>query len=87
MKETILTNLREQIDQLDRQIVKLLNERAVIAKQIGSSKGSAPVYRPAREAQVMKQVTATSTGVLPDASLTAIYREIIAACRDLQRPG
>jgi chorismate mutase / prephenate dehydratase len=85
MKQT-LTDLRQQIDELDHRIVGLLNERAAIARKVGETKGGVTVYRPAREEHVLQQVSEASTGALPGASLLAIYTEIIAACRNLQKP-
>jgi chorismate mutase/prephenate dehydratase len=81
-----LTNLRDQIDQIDYRIVALLNKRAAVAKRAGIAKRVGSVYHPARETQVIKQITAASAGVLPDGALAAIYGEIIAACRNLQQP-
>ncbi len=81
-----LTHLREQIDGIDRQIVGLLNQRAAIAREVGASKQGQAVYRPAREAEVLQHVLAASDDSLGDEALAAIYREIIAACRNLQQP-
>jgi chorismate mutase/prephenate dehydratase len=79
-----LTELREQIDTIDEKIVKLLDQRAATARRVGELKGGTAIYRPAREAQVLKHVAGASSGAMPTKSLTAIYGEIIAACRSLQ---
>jgi chorismate mutase/prephenate dehydratase len=88
MSTTQLAELREKIDQVDAKIAALLNKRAEVAMQIGGAKakGGSAVYRPAREAEVINNVLAQSDGGLPDESLIAIYREIIAACRNVQHP-
>jgi chorismate mutase/prephenate dehydratase len=88
MNTTQLTELRKEIDRIDAKIVTLLNKRANVAKQIGSAKakGGSALYHPAREAEVLNNVLAQSDGSLPDESLAAIYREIIAACRNVQHP-
>lgn len=81
-----LEQLRTNIDTIDLKIVTLLNERAKTAKLIGSAKTDGIIYKPAREIEVLQNVTQASQKSLPDASLEIIYREIIAACRNLQRP-
>ena len=59
-----LKPLRAQIDEIDAQIVELLNRRAEVVKKVGAVKGStnAPVYRPDREAEVLRKVWAQSKG-------------------------
>lgn len=83
-----LKPLREAIDAVDRRLVELLNERARLASEIGRVKEehNAPVYRPDREAEVLDRVSALSSGPLAAATVRAIYREVIAACRALERP-
>ena len=55
MSDDKLKPLREQIDAIDAQLLKLLNERAKVAQQVGHVKAetNAPVFRPEREAQVL----------------------------------
>jgi|DewCreStandDraft_4_1066084.scaffolds.fasta_scaffold24460_3 chorismate mutase/prephenate dehydratase len=83
-----LKALREAIDAVDRRLVELLNERARLAQQVGQLKRdvNAPVYRPEREAEVLRKVAAINRGPLAEAALTGIYREVISACRALERP-
>lgn len=80
--------LRKRIDELDLELVALLNERAECARRIGLRKdeGDRAVYAPARERQIMQKVTAASRGPLPDSALQAIFREVISACRSMERP-
>jgi chorismate mutase / prephenate dehydratase len=82
-----LTALRRQIDAVDASIVASLNQRAQLALAVGKVKQEtgAPVYRPEREAQVLLKLTEGNGGPLPDAALAAIYREVISACRELER--
>jgi chorismate mutase-like protein len=82
-----LEELREQIDVLDRQLVKLLSERARAAQRIGQLKAatSLPVYEPAREKVIYANVRAANKGPLPDIELTHIYERIIDVMRALQR--
>lgn len=82
-----LTDLRQRIDKLDANIVRLMDERARVAREVGRAKGkNGPIYQPAREAQVLKQIVEASDGSMPVAALQAIYKEIIASCRNIQRP-
>jgi chorismate mutase/prephenate dehydratase len=83
-----LQPLREQIDQLDQQIVRLLNERAAVAIEVGRIKHTdgSPVYVPHRERAVMDKVRRLNEGPLPASALEAIYREIISASIALERP-
>jgi chorismate mutase/prephenate dehydratase len=84
-----LDELRDRINGLDQEIVRLLDERARVSLQVAEEKrtsGDAAVYyRPEREREVLERVAGLSTGVLPTESLRAIYREIISASRELQR--
>jgi len=79
--------LREAIDAIDRQVVALLGQRAVLAQRIGELKhaGEEPVYRPEREAEVLRKVASANAGPLPDAALAAVFREVMSACRALER--
>jgi chorismate mutase/prephenate dehydratase len=78
--------LRSAIDEVDRRLVQLLNERARLAQRVGSVKQAegTPVYRPEREAEVLRNVAAANPGPLPDEALLAVYREVMSACRALE---
>jgi chorismate mutase / prephenate dehydratase len=83
-----LETLRREIDELDGQIVALLARRAELSRRIGAAKqdrGTA-VYAPAREAELLARVTRLGAGTLKPEHLRAIYREILSASRDVQRP-
>jgi chorismate mutase / prephenate dehydratase len=83
-----INDSRKAIDDLDRRIVELLNERARHAQAIGRTKAeqAAEAFAPAREQQVFERLAAANAGPLPDSALRAIYREVISACRALERP-
>ncbi len=78
-----LKNIRGQIDALDERLVKLLSARARLAQQIGRLK-QGPVYRPEREAQVLRHVTQLNPGPLSGHALARVYTEVMAACRALE---
>lgn len=84
-----LAELRREIDSIDAQIVALLDRRAENALRIGSLKKEAgipsPLDRP-REEEVLRRVSNARRGPFPENVLSDIYRDIIAACRSLQKP-
>ncbi|MGO3858990.1 prephenate dehydratase [Neisseriaceae bacterium CLB008] len=77
---------RAAIDQIDQTIVKLLNERAGHAQAIGVLKGSGVVYRPEREAEVLRRIKAINPGPLPDEAVARLFREIMSECLAIERP-
>jgi chorismate mutase/prephenate dehydratase len=83
-----LSQLREQIDGIDSQVLKLLNRRARLATRIGHLKGQAraSVYVPSRERQIFARLEQLNQGPLPNEAVRAIYREIISASRALEEP-
>lgn len=82
-----LAPLRNQIDAIDSQLLKLLNERAGLAQRIGHLKAQAdaPVMRPEREAQVVSRLLSENQGPLPTATVAQLFREVMSACRSLER--
>ena len=78
---------RRKIDELDRQIIALISERAAAAQAIGRLKRatSLPVYEPNRERVIFDNVRTHNPGPLPDAELVHIYERMIDVMRALQR--
>ncbi len=60
-----LKQLRARIDALDLEILALVNERATTAHAIGTLKDDGTVYRPEREAQVLRRLSDHNKGPLP----------------------
>jgi chorismate mutase/prephenate dehydratase len=83
-----LDEFRERIDQIDRQILKLLNERAQVGQQVGKLKEStnSVVYVPEREKAIFEKLKGLNEGPLPGEAVHAIYREIISSIRSLEKP-
>lgn len=81
-----LDNLRKQIDALDSDIVRLLNERINVVLSIGEEKkkAGAEVYVPSREHAVFEKIKQLNNGPLPEESAHAIYREIMSAALALE---
>lgn len=83
-----LSEIREQIDQHDRQLVELLNRRLALAAEIGKLKRSqgGPIYVAEREEAVLRKVGGHNQGPIKDEALRAIYREIMSAAIALEKP-
>lgn len=85
-----LALLREQIDDLDLRILELLNERANRAIEVAKVKKrdntDAVLYRPEREAQVLRNIIERNKGPLTDEKVAALYRQIMSACLALEQP-
>src|SRR5437868_473015 len=81
-----LRSLRSHIDKLDLHILKLVNERASLAAEIGRLKNDHgnEVFSPAREEEVLQQVLDANKGPLDAGTIRAIYREIMSGSRALQ---
>lgn len=85
-----LSELRERIDAVDRNIQELISERARYARMVGQVKGplkaAIDYYRPEREVQVLRQVMARNNGPLSSEELMRVFREVMSACLALQDP-
>jgi chorismate mutase/prephenate dehydratase len=82
-----LDELRGRIDEIDERILELLAERADVAAEVGNLKEAedAPIYAPDREALLLRELSRRSPGRLEADTVQAVFREIISACRGLQR--
>ena len=76
---------RDQIDAIDEQVLLLVNERATLARQIGSLKDDGVIYRPEREAQVLRRLQANNTGPLSNEAVSNIFRAVMSNCRALEK--
>jgi chorismate mutase/prephenate dehydratase len=84
-----LAPLRADIDRIDSDLVRLLNQRAEVVVRVGHIKresGEAvPIYAPDREQAVMHRVREANQGPLPDACIEAIWRELMSGSFALER--
>ncbi len=80
-----LDDWRRQIDALDAELLRLLNQRAAIACEIASIKVASglPAYDGNRERQVLARVAEKNTGPLDQQSVTDIFSQIIRETRRL----
>ncbi len=84
-----IKNVRAQIDAVDLRLLELLKQRADLARHIGRLKEAdnpaGEVYCPARETSHLRELLKRDKGLLQDASIVAVFREIMSACRALER--
>ena len=84
MNKKTLSDLRQQIDAVDRQLLDFISERAKLAQQIAQVKAQSGegglYYRPDREASVLKSVLEHNQGPLSDEEMARLIREVMSAC-------
>ncbi|MGE5490717.1 MAG: prephenate dehydratase [Actinomycetota bacterium] len=85
-----LAVVRTEIDSIDAQLLKLLNQRAGCAQKVGEIKSRygeiGHIYRPEREAQVLRRIQDSNPGPLTDEYVTWFFREVMSACLSLEQP-
>ncbi|MEW6054008.1 MAG: prephenate dehydratase [Nitrospirota bacterium] len=86
MKE--LEKLRKEIDRIDTNVLRLLNERSNIVLNIAHIKRNrhAKFYSPERERQILERLATLNKGPFPSEALKVIYREILSASLSLEEP-
>jgi chorismate mutase len=82
-----LARLRDAIDRVDEVLVKLLNQRAKYAVEIGEIKGvlALPIYAPEREKEVLLHAERTSEGPLDVPAVRRLFERIIDESRRVER--
>lgn len=83
-----IEKFRGEIDTIDAEMLRLLNERAEIVLEIGKAKrsGNMQFYSPERERAILERLTALNKGRFPNNALKVIFREIISTCLSLEQP-
>ncbi len=83
-----LEPIRQKIDELDRQLVTVINERLALAAEIGKikRKEGGQIYVAEREDAVLRKVAKQNEGPIKNEALQAIYREIMSAAIALEKP-
>ena len=78
---------RQKIDDVDRQLVRLINERARCAHEIGKLKRNSamPIYEPDREKIIFQNIARINAGPLSDVQLRQVYERLVDVMRQLQR--
>lgn len=82
-----LPELRVLIDSLDKELVRLLNQRARLSLAVGAlkKKDHLPVWQPQREKELLDSISNQTGEALPAEHLKAIYKEILSSSRALQQ--
>lgn len=82
-----LDEFRVLIDEVDRRIVDLLNERTRVVEEIGRVKkhSALPIYEPKREEQVFANIAGHNSGPLSPEAVRRIFERIIDEARSIQR--
>jgi chorismate mutase/prephenate dehydratase len=85
-----LAGVRTEIDSIDTELLRLLNQRARCAQKVGEIKAAhgeaGHIYRPEREAQVLRRLQDANPGPLPSENITFFFREVMSACLSLEEP-
>ncbi len=81
-----ISDWRKRIDEVDRKLVELLNERSRCAAEIGKlkRKNGQPVYQPEREREVLEAVQKANGGPLTDAQLKRLFERIVDEAREVE---
>ena len=85
-----LNELRQQIDEIDQEILARLNGRALLAVEVAKIKAAGGetknFYRPEREAFVLRKIKGANKGPLSDELVLHVFRELMSACLALEKP-
>ncbi|MDX1589819.1 MAG: prephenate dehydratase [Oleiphilaceae bacterium] len=87
-----LDELRQRIDGIDNELMRLISDRAHCAQQVAQVKlaadpqASVVYYRPEREAQILRKIKSLNPGPLADEEMARLFREIMSACLALEKP-
>ncbi len=83
-----LATLRREIDRLDRELLSQINARAELGRRIAEIKDGQGngLYAPEREEEILQQVVQGNPGPLSDASVRAVFRELVSGTRAVETP-
>ncbi|MDP8952488.1 MAG: chorismate mutase [Actinomycetota bacterium] len=81
-----IEELRERVDEVDRELMRVLNERARIVQEIVAIKAEAgkPLFDPRREEEILRRVAERNEGPIYDTSMREIFEFILHRIRDLE---
>jgi chorismate mutase len=84
--EARIRELRSRVDEVDRELIRILNERARIVQEIVAIKAEAgkPLFDPRREEEILRRVVEENEGPIYDSSLREIFELILHRIRDLE---
>jgi chorismate mutase len=81
-----IDDLRERINAIDDELLRLFNERAKLALAIGRMKKNQglPIRIPSREEQIIMRVREENPGPLSPTSIARLYEQLIQESRTLE---
>jgi chorismate mutase len=82
-----ISDWRQRMDEIDKKLVELLNERSKCALEVGRLKQAAgmPIYQPARENEVLSNAARNNRGPLTDGAIRRLFERIIDEARSAER--
>jgi chorismate mutase-like protein len=82
-----ISDWRRKMDEIDKQLVELLNERSRCALEVGRLKQAAgmPIYQPVREDEVLANAARNNKGPLSNAAIRRLFERIIDEARSAER--
>jgi chorismate mutase len=82
-----IDQVRERIDALDRELLRMFNERASLALEIGELKKerALPIYDPSREKRIFDAMSAANPGPLDNSAIVRLFERVIDESRSLER--
>jgi len=82
-----IDSIREQINLLDDELLRIFNERAALALEIGRAKNnlSLPIYDPKREKLIFERMKKNNPGPLDDSAIVRLFERVIDESRSLER--
>lgn len=88
MSETGLQELRDKLDSIDDELLKLINKRMEIVHQVGELKAQSggAIYRPEREKAIIDRLESLNSGRLNRNAIEALFLEIFAISRNFELP-
>jgi chorismate mutase len=82
-----INEIRNEIDRLDDELLRIFNERAILALKIGEIKKQSglPVYDPEREKKIFQRMKNANPGPLDDQAIVRLFERVIDESRRLER--
>ncbi|MEJ2472013.1 MAG: chorismate mutase [Desulfuromonadales bacterium] len=82
-----IDDYREEINRLDRELLRIFNARAALALKIGEIKKQRgiPVYDPEREKKIFETMSNDNPGPLENAAIIRLFERVIDESRRLER--
>ena len=88
MSKNKIKPIRQKIDAIDLQILKLIQKRGSLAQKIGDIKSlinsNTSLYKPDREVEILRNISKLNEGLISDKKIKYIFKEIISSCLSLE---